>query len=104
MVGIARYAAYLPVLRLERKLIEQAWGARQPKGALAVANYDEDALTLAIDAAMGCLGDPAAPVGGAYVATTSAPYAEKQLASVLATACDLPRAIFTADFAGSTRA
>ena len=104
MVGIARYGAYVPVLRLERRLIEQAWGTRQPKGEVAVANYDEDALTLAIDAAMACLGEPSAPVGGAYVATTSAPYAEKQLSSVLATACDLPRAIFTADFAGSTRA
>ena len=104
MVGIARYGTYLPVLRLDRRLIEQAWGARQPKGEIAVANYDEDALTMAIDAAMSCLGDPPAQIGGAYVATTSAPYAEKQLASVLATACDLPRAIFTADFAGSTRA
>src|SRR6185369_7066066 len=104
MVGIARYGAYVPVSRLDRRLIEAAWGTRQPKGEVAVANYDEDALTLAIDAAMSCLGEPAAPVGGVYVATTSAPYAEKQLSSVLATACDLPRAIFTADFAGSTRA
>src|SRR5262247_2072533 len=104
MVGIARYGSYIPAFRLDRRLIEQSWGARQPKGEVAIANYDEDALTMAIDAAMACLGDPPAPVGGAYVATTSAPYAEKQLASVLATACDLPRAIFTADFAGSARA
>lgn len=103
MVGIARYGAYVPVSRLDRRLIEAAWGTRQPKGEIAVANYDEDALTLTVDAAMSCLGEPSAPVGGVYVATTSAPYAEKQLSSVLATACDLPRAIFTADFAGSTR-
>src|SRR5262249_58222359 len=49
-------------------------------------------------------GPRAAAGGGAYVAPTSPPYAEKQLASVLATACDLPRAIFTADFGGSVRA
>ena len=104
MVGIARYGSYIPVSRLDRGLIERAWGTRQAKGAVAVANYDEDALTLAVEAAMSCLGDPPAPVGGAYVATTSAPYAEKQLASVLATACDLPRALFTADFGGSVRA
>lgn len=103
MVGITRYGSYIPVHRLERRLIAQAWGARQAKGEIAVANYDEDALTLAIDAAMACLGEPPAPVDGAYFASTSAPYAEKQMASVLATACDLPRAIFTADFAGSTR-
>jgi 3-hydroxy-3-methylglutaryl CoA synthase len=67
-----------------------------------VANYDEDALTLAIEAAMGCLGDRRA-VGGVHFASTSAPYLEKQCASVVATACDLPREIFTADYSGSTR-
>jgi len=104
MVGVARYGAYIPVWRLDRRLIEQTWGGSQPKGEIAVANYDEDALTLAIEAATACLGDPPAPVGGVHLATTSAPYAEKQLASVLATACDLPWAITTADFAGSVRA
>ncbi len=104
MVGICRYGSYLPVHRLERRLIEQAWGTRQAKGEIAVANYDEDALTLAIDAAMACLGDPPAALEGAFFASTSAPYAEKQISSVLATACDLPRSITTADFAGSVRA
>ena len=104
MVGIARYGTYIPVLRLDRRLIEQGWGVKQPAGEIAVANYDEDALTLAIDAAMSCLGDPPAAVGGVYLATTSGPYAEKQLAAMLATACDLPRAIVSADFGGSARA
>ena len=104
MIGITRYATYVPVHRLERRLIEQAWGTRQPKGEIAVANYDEDALTLATDAAMACLGDPPSTVDGVYFASVSAPYGEKQMASVLATVCDLPRALFTADFAGSTRA
>ena len=103
MVGITRYGSYIPVHRLERRLIEQAWGGKQAKGEIAVANYDEDALTLAIDATLACLGEPPAAVDGAYFASTSAPYAEKQMASVLATVCDLPRAMFTADFAGSTR-
>ena len=71
MVGITRYGSYVPVLRLDRRLIEQAWGTRQPKGEIAVANYDEDALTLAIDAAMGCLGDP--PAGRSTASTSPAP-------------------------------
>jgi len=104
MVGITRYASYVPVHRLDRRLIEQAWGTRQAKGEVAVANYDEDALTMACDAAISCLGDQPAPVDGAYFASVSAPYGEKQIASVLATVCDLPRALFSADFAGSTRA
>lgn len=104
MVGIGRYAAYVPRFRLERRLIAEAWGTRQPAGEIAVANYDEDALTMAVEAAMGCLGDPPQPVSGVHFATTSSPYWEKQVASFVATACDLPREIFTADFGGSARA
>jgi 3-hydroxy-3-methylglutaryl CoA synthase len=90
-------------LRLDRSAIASAWNTRQPKGAVAVANYDEDALTLAIEAAMGCLGDQASSIGGVHFASASAPYLEKQCAALVATACDLPRDIFSADFAGSTR-
>jgi hydroxymethylglutaryl-CoA synthase len=103
MIGIKRYGAYIPIHRLDRAAIAAAWGSRQAKGEIAVANYDEDALTLAIEASMACLGDPPAPVGGVYFASTSAPYAEKQCSAVLATVCDLPRETFTADFAGSAR-
>src|SRR5262249_62351648 len=39
-----------------------------------------------------------------FLATTSSPYAEKQLAAVVATALDLPRTVAVADFGGSTRA
>jgi 3-hydroxy-3-methylglutaryl CoA synthase len=104
MIGISRYGSYIPLYRLDRARIAQAWGGKQPKGEIAVANYDEDALTLAIDAAMGCLGEPSAPCGGVYFASTSSPYGEKQAASIVATACDLPREIFSADFSGSARA
>ena len=45
-----------------------------------------------------------AGIDGVYFASTSAPYREKQVASVVATACDLPRRVQTADFAGSVRA
>ena len=104
MVGISRYGAYVPRFRLDRRLIAGAWGAKQPAGEIAVANYDEDSLTMAVEAAMACLGDPPGPVGGVYSASTSSPYWEKQVSSFVATACDLPRAIFSADFAGSARA
>jgi 3-hydroxy-3-methylglutaryl CoA synthase len=104
MVGISRYGAYVPFFRLDRSLITRAWGTRQTKGEIAVANYDEDSLTMAIDAAMDCLGEPAASVDGVYFASTSSPYGEKQVSSIIATACDLPRRVFSADFAGSTRA
>src|SRR3972149_1914140 len=73
MIGIGRYGSYVPYFRLDRSLIAQAWGARQPKGEIAVANYDEDALTLGIEAAMSCLGDPPHPGGGAGCWRGSAP-------------------------------
>src|SRR5512139_1174796 len=104
MVGIARYGAYVPRFRLDRRLIAAAWGAKQPAGEIAVANYDEDALTMAVEAAMACLGDPPESVGGVYMATTSSPYWEKQVSSFVATACDFPLAIFSPVFDGEARA
>jgi hydroxymethylglutaryl-CoA synthase len=102
-VGITAYGAYLPRLRLDRALITGAWGTAQPAGAIAVANYDEDALTLAVEAALACIGN-AADTDGLYFASTSAPYREKQVASMVATACDLQRRTHSADFTGSVRA
>jgi len=103
MVGITAYSFYVPRNRLERSKIAQAWGSSQSAGEVAVANYDEDALTLASEAVSGCLGDPQ-QIDALYFASTSSPYAEKQISSWLATACDLPRSVQTADFSGSIRA
>ncbi|HLK12319.1 MAG TPA: OB-fold domain-containing protein [Candidatus Binatia bacterium] len=104
MVGITRIAPYLPRHRLDRALMAEAWGTRAA-GTRAVAGLDEDALTLAADAVLACLGDadPAA-FDALHFASTTAPYLEKQVASVIATACDLPRTTAVADFGGSVRA
>ncbi len=105
MIGITAYSAYVPRFRLDRALIARAWGTSQPAGEIAVANYDEDALTMASEAALACLSDEdGSRIDGLYFASTSAPYGEKQVASVVATACDLPRRMQTADFGGSVRA
>jgi len=105
MTGLSSIGVYLPRPRLERSKIASAWGSRQPAGERTVANYDEDALTMAVEAAHRCLEDhEALTFDGLFFASTSSPYREKQVASVIATACDLPRAILTADFAGSVRA
>ncbi len=105
MIGITSYSLYIPRFRLERSLIARAWGTAQADGATAVANYDEDALTMATDAALGCFtDDEIGGIDGVYFASTSAPYREKQVASVVATACDALRRVHSADFAGSVRA
>jgi hydroxymethylglutaryl-CoA synthase len=105
MVGITACSVYVPRCRLDRSSIARAWGTPQAAGEIAVANYDEDALTMAADAALACAPDAeAAAVDALYFASTSAPYREKQVASVIATACDVPRRAQTADFSGSVRA
>jgi 3-hydroxy-3-methylglutaryl CoA synthase len=105
MSGISSIGIYVPRGRLDRSLIAKAWGGKQPPGEKAVAWYDEDALTMAVAATHRCFADfDPLSLGGVFFASTSAPYREKQVASVVATACDLPRDILTADFAGSVRA
>src|SRR5438128_111289 len=105
MVGITRIGTYFPRRRLDRALIAKAWGTRVPAGTRTVAGLDEDALTMATDAVLACLGDadPAA-FDALYFASTSSPYLEKQVASMIATAADLRRDVVVADLAGSVRA
>ncbi len=104
MVGITSYSSYIPRLRLDRAKITAAWGTSQAAGEIAVANYDEDALTMGIEAVQACVGDrDSQDFDGLYFASTSAPYREKQMAGLIATVCDLPRRCQSADFAGSVR-
>jgi hydroxymethylglutaryl-CoA synthase len=103
MIGISRVGTYLPRRRLDRALVATAWGGRA-RGTRTMAAIDEDALTMAIEALRACTGDEPAGVDAVFFASTSAPYLEKQIASVVATVVDLPRAVRVADFGGSTRA
>jgi 3-hydroxy-3-methylglutaryl CoA synthase len=74
-------------------------------GEKAVANFDEDSVTMAVAAAINCLeGLDRNTVDGVLFASTSYAYKEKQAASVIAKALDLRRDVVTADFADSTRA
>lgn len=104
MIGITAYSAYVPRHRLARELIAKAWGTSQAAGEIAVGHYDEDALTMGVEAALACLSNSDGMPDALYFASTSAPYREKQIASLVATACDLPRRSQTADFSGSVRA
>src|SRR6184192_3071861 len=105
MVGITRIATYVPRRRLDRAVVGQTWGTRVAPGRRSVAGLDEDPLTMAVDAVLACLdGADPAHFDALYFASTSAPYLEKQVASVVATATDLPRATAVADFGGSVRA
>lgn len=104
MAGIISYGGYIPFYRINRAEIARAWGSAPSAGEKAVANYDEDSLTMAVAAAQDCLkGIEAASVGGLYFASTTPPYKEKQCASTIATVLGLPPEAVTMDFSGSLR-
>ena len=102
MQGIVSYGAHIPVCRLSRDAIAKAWGRPAAPGEKAVANFDEDSITMAVAACIDCLnGIYRETIDGLYVASTSFPYREKKASSLIATAIDLRRHVFTADFANS---
>lgn len=105
MVGITNYGVYIPKYRMGRDVVAKAWGPRFLSGERAVANHDEDSLTMATEAAINCLeGMDAKSVDGLIFASTTSPYLEKQASTLVATAADLPAEIFTADHLSSVRA
>lgn len=105
MVGITSYGVYIPRYRLARDIVAKAWGPRFISGERAVANHDEDSLTMATEAALNCLlGIDPKTVDGLIFASTTSPYLEKQASTLVATAVDLPVEIYTADHLSSIRA
>ena len=104
MVGIGSFGAYVPLYRLGRQEMGQTWGIPAVPGERAVANGDEDSITMGVEAALECLeGVDPASIDGVYFATTTSPYAEKQGAALIASTLDLRKNVFTADFTDSIR-
>lgn len=104
MAGIVSYGAYIPIYRLDRALMWQTWGGIPVAGEKAVANFDEDSITMAVEAGNNCLrGLARDEVDALFLASTSTPYKEKQCATLVAEALDLRRNIRTADFTNSLR-
>ncbi len=105
MIGIVSLGAYLPRYRLSGKTLAQVWAGSARAGERAVANFDEDSLTMAVEAVFGALeGRDPARVDACYFASTTPPYAEKSSAALLATAADLRQEVAVADLGGSLRA
>ncbi len=99
MVGFTSYGVYVPMWRLDLSILE---GGR---GEKAIANFDEDSLTMGVAAGLNCLGDmDRNAIDGLFFATTTSPYKEKQISVIAAAALDLREDILTADFGNSLRA
>jgi hydroxymethylglutaryl-CoA synthase len=111
MVGIASFGGYIPRLRLSRKAIVDANGwfnaglRAYGKAERAICSWDEDALTMAVEAARDALAErPRDGFRALYLATTSAPFEDRQNAGIVAEALRLGSAVNTMDVGASQRA
>ena len=115
MVGIVSFGGYVPRLRLQRKAAAAAnsWFAPNlaaaAQGERSMANWDEDTITMAVEAGRDCLpgADPLlsrAHIDAVYFASTTAPFTDRQNAGVIAAALSLQETAASADFGGSQRA
>lgn len=96
MAGITRYGSYVPYFRVTCEAIGAGVGLR------AVASYDEDAVSMAVEAARDAVRDGAAPDALVF-ATTSPPYAEKLNASTIHDALGLPATLRSIELGASPR-
>src|SRR5579883_820634 len=111
MVGIASFGGYIPRLRLSRKSIVDANGwfnaglRAYAKAERAICYWDEDSLTMAVEAARDALADrPREGFKALYLATTSAPFEDRQNAGIVAQALRLGEDLNTMDVGASQRA
>ncbi len=107
--GLAAWGAYVPRARLERAAIAGAlqWlqpGKARAKGTRSYCHWDEDALTMAVEAARDCLGARPRAADALTLASTTLPFADRSNAGLLATALTLDERCRTADAGGSLRA
>ncbi len=111
MIGITAFGGYIPRLRLSRKAIvdANAWanaGLRAyGRDERSMCNWDEDSLTMAVEAARDCLtGVPRDAVKALYFASTTFPFEDRQNSGVAAEALNLKDELETLDLAASQRA
>ena len=108
MVGIESYGTALPSLRLPAAAYVSAWGSCGARGLKrkAFCAYDEDSVTLGIEAARRALarseGD--GPIDALFFGCTTPPYDEKPSAATLATSLFESRNLRVTEISGSPQA
>jgi 3-hydroxy-3-methylglutaryl CoA synthase len=112
MIGVTAYGAYAPRSRLQRAAAAKAnsWLApnlmSKAKGERAMASWDEDALTMGIEAARDALGpdDDRSRIRALYFATTTAPFSDRLNAGIVHAALTLEAEAAAVDVTGVQRA
>jgi hydroxymethylglutaryl-CoA synthase len=109
--GILAFGAYLPRLRLSRKAIADANGWFNPalkaqgKGERAMCNWDEDVVTMAVEAARDALFErDRSSIAAIRFASTTFPFLDRSHAGIAAGALSLKEDIAAQDVAASQRA
>jgi 3-hydroxy-3-methylglutaryl CoA synthase len=101
--GIVAWGTYLPYWRLQRSAIAQVLGTGPTKGARAVASYDEDTTTLAVEAGRRLLGVDAPAPHDLFFSTPAPGYLDKTNATTVHAALGLDKTCGAFDFCGSSR-
>jgi 3-hydroxy-3-methylglutaryl CoA synthase len=102
--GIIGYGTHIPYYRLRREAIGAALGSGGGRGTRSVASYDEDATSMAVEAARNLLRSPDAPTPAAvYFSSATPPYLDKTNANAIHAALNYPSDVFAADLVGSAR-
>lgn len=109
--GIIGFGAYVPKRRLQRAAIHSIHEWFAPglkglaKGERAIGDWDEDSITMAVEAARdGLVGLDRSRVGTVVLASTTLPFADRQNAGIVKEALNLADAVGAMDVGGSLRA
>jgi 3-hydroxy-3-methylglutaryl CoA synthase len=110
--GITAYGGYVPRLRLQKKSIAEAnaWFDASlsglAKGEKAICNWDEDVITMAVEACNDCIFDEhEKKISSLVMASTSMPFLDRQNSVVVSEALNLEKKhLRTMDVTSSQRA
>src|SRR5882724_9308062 len=109
--GILSFGAYIPKKRLQRAAIHGANSWFAPglaglaKGERAIGDWDEDSVTMAVEAARDTLiGVDRSQVKGLTLASTTLPFIDRLNSGIVKEALTLPDAVAALDVTGSQRA
>ena len=110
-LGIVDAAAYVPAMRLDRRVIFAANAWANPalkglaRGARSMCNWDEDSITMGVEAARRCLGSGSREdVKRLYFASTTPPFADRQCATVIGEGLNLSEQVAAVDLGNSRNA
>ncbi len=110
MVGIRAFGGYVPRMRLQRASAYAATGWHAPglksfaKGERSFCSWDEDAITMSVEAARDCLADrDRSAISRVVLASTSHTFADRQNSTVVKEALNLADSVAALDVSGSKR-